>query len=138
MRYTNLLKSCVHDVAETTEVIPHLNDQALVSEKLETLDQKICNLERVFGYKRVDHVLKGGHVDKKQDLVEQGEDSYGIKLSFQYEEALKRRLDEKTKPNNIAKKIQEKKMGTFCDDFKPSQPLNNIPLTSQFRIVPAK
>ena len=42
--YTNMLKNCVHDVTETTIVVPHLNDRALIASKMDSLENKIADL----------------------------------------------------------------------------------------------
>ena len=51
INYTNMLKSCVHDVMETTKVAPHLNDCNLIDIKLDSLSDKIETLQKHFGYK---------------------------------------------------------------------------------------
>ena len=44
MKYTNMLRSCVNDVKETTRVAPHLNDSNLLDIKLDSLSDKIETL----------------------------------------------------------------------------------------------
>ena len=89
-KYTKMLKTCVHDITETTVIVPHLRDKDLIDSKLDALNDKINDLQRVFGYKKIGSKVTGDGMTsiatkhRQQDLVKQGEEQFGVKLSFQY------------------------------------------------------
>ena len=53
-KYTNALRGAVHDVTQTTVIVPHLQDEKLVANRMKSLNKKMNNLERLFGYRRPD------------------------------------------------------------------------------------
>lgn len=65
------------------------------------------------------------------DLVKQGEESFGVQLSFQYKKALEEQ-GKSLSVCDIAQKIQMRKMGTASEQITPSLPIKTIPLTSKF------
>ena len=87
--YTNMLRNCIHDVTETAVVMPHLNDRDHITCKLDSLNEKMGNLQRLFGYKEADKNSADTQLQQpKPDLIKLAKDSYGVQLSFQYKKAL--------------------------------------------------
>lgn len=127
-----MLRNCVKEITETTMVVPHLNEKGLIDSKLDSLNKKMNKLQQVFGYKRTKKSVSEVRGNQKIDLIKQGEESYGVKLSFQYEKALAD-SSKTMSVSEIAKRIQNQKEGRFGDNFSPSQPIQNINLTSAFK-----
>ena len=85
--YTKMLRNCTIDVKETAVVMPHLRDREFITSKLDSLNEKMGDLQRLFGYKQVEK-NSDAQLQHKPDLLKLAEESYGVKLSFQYQTAL--------------------------------------------------
>ena len=78
----------MHDVTQTTVIVPHLQDEKLRANRMKSLNKKMNNLERLFGYRRPDP--SGEKIERQvpEDLIREQNNAFGVQLSFQYQKAL--------------------------------------------------